>query len=183
MQPEYNIEEFVENNVELFNICVTALASFFACKILVFDILKNEESVIQDRELRNQNSPISFTIENQVLLCFVYKKIFFLNENGLHDLTKDQELVYNIGRPQLITPHSGHWKVYSRAHKFNSINITTHIADIYNFISQNDTTCNKTSLIIMSDSGPDLCPTSLNGINVRVFFEKKHRKKALVVSW
>ena len=78
MQPEYNIEEFVENNVEIFNICVTALARFFASKILVFDILKNEESVIQDRELRNQNSPISFTIENQVLLCFVYKKkIFF----------------------------------------------------------------------------------------------------------
>ena len=49
------IDELVENNVEIFNIYVTALASIFACKIFVFDILKNEEAVIQGRELRNQS--------------------------------------------------------------------------------------------------------------------------------
>ena len=60
-----------------------------------------------------------------------------------------------------ITPHSGHSKVYLRPHKINSTTITTHITDIYNFINENDTICNKTSLMIMSDSGPDFCPTSV----------------------
>ena len=144
LQLECNIDEFVENNVEIFNICVTALASLFACKIHVFDILKNEETVIQSRELRNQNSPIFFAIENQVLLCPIYKKKQVSNENSLHNLVKDREFVYdNIGRPHLITSHSGHSKVYLRAHKFNSTTIATHITVIYNFINENDTICNK----------------------------------------
>ena len=43
LQPECNIDEFVENNVEIFHICVTALASLFTCKIHVFfDTLKNK---------------------------------------------------------------------------------------------------------------------------------------------
>lgn len=75
LQPECNIDEFVENNVEIFHICVTALASLFTCKIHVFfDTLKNKETTIQGRELRNQNSQIFFAIENQVLLCPVHKK-------------------------------------------------------------------------------------------------------------
>ena len=111
LQPECDIDELVENNVDFFNICITALASLFVCKIHVFDILKNEETVIQDTELRNQNSPILFATKNQVLLCPVYKKKQVLKENSLHDLIKDRELVYNnIGRPHLITPHSGHSK-------------------------------------------------------------------------
>ena len=56
-------------------------------------ILKNEDTVIQSRELRNQNSPIFFTIENQVQLCPVYKNKQVPNENSLYDLIKDQELV------------------------------------------------------------------------------------------
>ena len=61
-------------NVKKFFICVTTLASLFACKIHVFfDTLKNEEAAIQGRELRNQNSKILFAIENQVLLCPVHK--------------------------------------------------------------------------------------------------------------
>ena len=52
LQPECNIDELVENNVEIFNICVTALASLFVCKIHVFDILKNEETDIQGREFK-----------------------------------------------------------------------------------------------------------------------------------
>ena len=75
---------------------------------------------------------------------------------------KDRELVYDyVGRPQLITPHSGHSKVYLRAHKFDSTTNATHITDIYKFLNENDTVCNKTSLMIMIDSGPDFCPTSV----------------------
>ena len=42
----------------------------------------------------------------------------------------------------MITPHSGHSKVYLRAHKFNSFTIATNITDIYNFIDESDTICN-----------------------------------------
>ena len=107
LQPKCNIDELVDNNVDIFNICVTALASLFACKVHVFDILKNKETVIQGRELRNQNSSILLAIKNQVLLCPVYKKKQVSNENSLHDLIKGRKLVYdNIGRPHLTTPHS-----------------------------------------------------------------------------
>ena len=107
LQPKCNIDKLVENNLDIFNICVTPLASLFACKVHVFDILKNKETVIQGRELRNQNSSILLAIENQVLLCPVYKKKQVLNENSLHDLIKGRKLAYdNIGRPHLTTPHS-----------------------------------------------------------------------------
>ena len=66
-----------------------------------------------------------------------------------------------------------HSKVYLRAHKFDSTTNATHITDIYKFINENDTVCDKTSLMTMTDSGPDFCPTSvLNMICYYCLFKK-----------